>query len=91
MCSFCKKSDGQRRLRKSKSKSKCKNYLRKKIAINMEEFKKKRFVSPAQAIAVAYSQVRKKHPACKRMLNKTKLKKNSKKMRVLYLIKKSKK
>lgn len=86
MCCSCKNYDGQRR--KSKRKSKCKNYLKNKIIKNMGEYKKKKFVSPAQAIAVAYSQVRSKHPSCKRVLNKSKKRKNSKKMRILYLIKK---
>ena len=58
--------------RRRKSRSKCKNRLRKKIAINMKELKKKRslFKNPAQAIAVSYSQVLKKHPACKKSLRR---------------------
>ena len=64
----CIKSTRRRR----KSRSKCKNRLRKKIAINMKELKKKRslFKNPAQAIAVSYSQVLKKHPACKKSLRR---------------------
>jgi hypothetical protein len=34
----------------------------------MKELKEGKFVSRPQAIAVAYSQVQKKHPACKRWL-----------------------
>jgi hypothetical protein len=47
--------------------SKCKDYLSKKIGINIREGIYK---SNAQAIAVAYSQVSKKHPSCKRVLRK---------------------
>lgn len=62
----------KRRKSRSKKSSKCKNRLRKKIAINMKELKKKRslFKNPAQAIAVSYSQVLKKHPACKKSLRR---------------------
>jgi predicted transcriptional regulator len=37
-----------------------KRYLKKKIAINIDEYRKGRWVSPQQAIAVSYSQARKK-------------------------------
>jgi hypothetical protein len=54
-----------------KSKSLCKSRLAKKIAINMKEMKEDgRYVSKAQAIAVAYSQVQKMYPGCKRILKK---------------------
>ena len=56
------------RLRKKKSKSKCKSYLRNKIKRNIEELKKGLYKNPAQAIAVSYNQVQKKHPSCKRVL-----------------------
>jgi len=52
------RSDGKRR-------SICKDYLGKKIGININEGIYK---SRAQAIAVAYSQVGKKYPQCKRIL-----------------------
>lgn len=58
-------------IRKSsrKSKSLCKSRLAKKIAINIREMKKEgKYVSKAQAIAVAYSQVQKMFPGCKRVL-----------------------
>jgi hypothetical protein len=48
----------------TKKKMSCKDYLRKKIEINMREFKEGRFKTAKQAIAVSYSQVRKKHPRC---------------------------
>ena len=60
-------------IRKSslKSKSLCKSRLSKKIAINMREMKEEgKYVSKAQAIAVAYSQVQKMYPGCKRVLKK---------------------
>ncbi len=37
-----------------------KRYLRKKINLNMEEYHQGRWVSPQQAVAVSYSQTRKK-------------------------------
>lgn len=59
-----------RKTKKSK-KSKCQKMVSKKIAINMREFKEgKMFVSPKQAIAVAYSQVKKKSPLCAKLLRK---------------------
>ena len=57
---------------RSRSRSKCKKYLQAKIGINVNEFHKGRFVSKNQAIAVSYSQVSRKHPACKRFLSKNK-------------------
>jgi hypothetical protein len=51
-------------------KQKCRSRLYKKIAINLKEMKKGVYASPQQAIAVSYSQVREKYPACKRILTK---------------------
>ncbi len=62
-----RKSDRKRR-------SICKDYLGKKIGININEGIYK---SRAQAIAVAYSQVRKKYPQCKRILGIRSKKKKS--------------
>lgn len=45
--------------------SDCKKKLQDKIRINMEEYHEGRWVSPKQAIAVSYSQVRKKYPECR--------------------------
>ena len=42
----------------------CKQLLQKKIQINIEEYKKGWWVSPKQAVAVSYSQIRKKYPEC---------------------------
>lgn len=46
----------------------CKHKLQEKIKINMAEYKTGRWVSPKQAIAVSYSQIRKKYPSCKKVL-----------------------
>lgn len=45
-------------------KSPCKTFLKEKIRENMKEYKQGRFSSPKQAIAVSYSQTRKKYPNC---------------------------
>ena len=55
---------------KKSKKSLCKQRLSKKISINMKEMKNGRYKSPAQAIAVSYSQVLKEFPRCKRVLKK---------------------
>lgn len=47
----------------------CKQRLSKKIGININEMKDGRYVSRAQAIAVAYKQIAKKFPHCKRFLS----------------------
>ena len=60
----------RRKSRKSRSSGKCSMYLNRKIGINISEFKTGRYKSPSQAVAVAYSQVRKEHPACNRMFPK---------------------
>jgi len=60
-------------------KKSCRSELSRKIAINMAEYKAGRYKSPAQAIAVAYSQVQKKRPHCKKSLKKSKKSKNKKK------------
>ena len=43
----------------------CKRQLQKKIKINIAEYKTGRWVSPKQAVAVSYSQTRRKFPECK--------------------------
>ena len=55
-----------------KSKSVCKQRLSKKIAKNMKEMKEGRYKSPAQAIAVSYSQILKEFPRCKKSLKRVK-------------------
>ena len=66
-----KKTKKKSKSKRSKSKSLCKQRLQKKISINMKEMKEdKKYVSRAQAIAVAYSQIKKKYPHCKQYLTK---------------------
>ena len=61
----------KKRSRKSVSlKEKCQKWVSNKIAINMGEYKDGKYKSPKQAIAVAYSQVLKKHPECKKVLKR---------------------
>ena len=42
----------------------CKKLLQEKIVLNISEYKKGRYVSIKQAIAVSYSQIKKKFPEC---------------------------
>jgi hypothetical protein len=49
-----------------KTKSKCQDFLRKKIRTNMKEYKDGMFSSREQAIAVSYSQTKEKLPYCSR-------------------------
>tara|TARA_B100000401_G_scaffold420440_1_gene345909 strand:+ start:1877 stop:2413 length:537 start_codon:yes stop_codon:yes gene_type:complete len=60
---------GKKRRKKTKSKptKKCKQYLRNKIKKTMREYKKKTkgIKNRKQALAIAYSQTKKKHPKCK--------------------------
>jgi hypothetical protein len=44
----------------------CQTKLKNKIRINMAEYKKGRFSSRQQALAVSYAQVKKKSPSCKK-------------------------
>jgi hypothetical protein len=57
---------------KKNSKKYCQSKVSKKISINMKEMKSgnKKIKSPSQAIAIAYSQIRKKYPKCSRFLKK---------------------
>ena len=81
-----KKSMKKMRMGMRKS-AKCQKLLSNKIGINMAEYKQGRYSSPKQAIAVAYSQVRKAHPTCKGPITKSRKsrrpakKSNSKKTR----------
>ena len=52
------------------TKAKCKELLKEKIKINMEEWKSGKFVSQKQALAVSYSQIKKKYPGCRRFFKK---------------------
>jgi hypothetical protein len=60
-----KKSAGK----KPKKSPTCKQRLSKKIGININEMKDGRYVSRAQAIAVAYKQIAKEFPHCKRFIS----------------------
>lgn len=57
----------RRKTKKSAKTSKCKQYLKSKIKKTMREYKKKRkgVKSRKQALAIAYSQTKKKYPRCK--------------------------
>ncbi len=50
----------------SLTKRSCQTKLKNKIRINMSEYKKGRFSSRQQALAVSYAQLKKKSPSCKR-------------------------
>lgn len=49
---------------------KCKELVGKKIGTTMKEYKKGRFVSKEQAIAVGFKTTIKEHPECKKNLRK---------------------
>jgi hypothetical protein len=71
-----KRSDGKRR--RSKRSKRCRSLLGKKIGINIREGI---YANKAQAIAVAYSQVRKRYPSCRRILRSKKSRKSKKSKR----------
>ena len=52
-------------------KASCLLSLRRKIKVNMKEYKSGRWVSPKQALAVSYSQVKKRRPECKRYFKRS--------------------
>jgi hypothetical protein len=56
--------------RRTYKRSKCRTYLQDKIRININEYKQGRYKSRNQAIAVSYSQVKKKKPMCKKILSR---------------------
>ncbi len=60
------KRSGSRKKRSSRAKRSCQTKLKNKIRINMTEYKKGRFSSRKQALAVSYAQVKKKYPSCKK-------------------------
>ena len=69
-----KKKINKRINRRSRSnvKSFCRSKLSKKIAINLREMKSgnKRIKSQKQAIAISYSQIKKKYPKCVKSLKR---------------------
>ena len=64
-----KKSVGKKVKKSAKKIPTCKKRLSEKIGININEMKDGRYVSRAQAIAVAYKQIAKGFPHCKRYLS----------------------
>jgi len=48
----------------------CAELLKEKIRTNLAEYKKGKYVSPLQAIAVSYSQLRARYPSCKQVFTK---------------------
>lgn len=72
-----KKTKRSKKIKRSKRSKKslkefCRNKLSNKIRINMKELKSgsKRIKSQSQAIAVSYSQIKKKFPKCSRSLKR---------------------
>ena len=62
---------GKKGPKMSTNESNCKKKLNTKIAINLMEYKEKKYYqNPDQAIAVAYNQVTKKNPKCKKYFKK---------------------
>ena len=57
----------KRKKTRSSASKKCKQYLKNKIKKTMHEYKKKTkgIKNRKQALAIAYSQTKKKHPKCK--------------------------
>lgn len=66
-----KKKINSKRISRSR-KSFCKSKLSKKISINIREMKtgNKKIKSPKQAIAISYSQIKKKYPKCIKSLKR---------------------
>ena len=57
-------------VRKSTKHEKCLSFLKRKIAININEYKQGRWKTRQQAIAVSYSQTRDKYPKCAKFFEK---------------------
>lgn len=64
--------NSKKKSKRGSLKKTCRTKLSDKIKINMKEYKKgnKRIISPLQAIAIAYSQIKKKYPKCSRILKR---------------------
>jgi len=56
----------KRQISPVRTKAQCNSFLRRKIKKNMNEYKQGRYVSRQQALAVSYSQLKKKSPYCSR-------------------------
>ena len=69
--SYARKSRKGRPKKKMSALSRsCKNKLNNKIKINLDEYKKGRYSSRAQAVAVSYAQIKKKYPKCRKTLSR---------------------
>ncbi len=66
-------------MKRKTSSDRCKKFLNEKIKINMHELKGGKFKTVAQAIAISYAQIRKKHPSCKFKLTRSKSNKSKSK------------
>ena len=51
--------------RASKKETKCYKYLQNKISYNLDEYKKGKYKTSKQAIAISYAQAKLKYPDCK--------------------------
>ena len=58
------------RKKMSRNSRRCKNLLKKKIEKNIKEYGKGKYVSRSQAIAVAYSQVKKSNLSCRKVFRR---------------------
>jgi len=67
-----RKSETSYRFKSNTHKKGCREMLSDKISINMKEYKKGRYSSPKQSIAVSYSQIKKMYPKCSTYLKKSK-------------------
>lgn len=65
------KKSARRSKRRSPKEVICRKKLSAKIGININEYKQGRYKSPSQAVAVSYSQVKKKYPDCTKYLKKS--------------------
>lgn len=67
-----KRNRKSKRSKRGSLKNFCRSKLSNKIKINMKEYKQgnKRIKSAIQAIAIAYSQIKKKYPKCSRSLKR---------------------
>lgn len=65
-----RKSLKKSRKHSSRGKLGCRSLLSKKIRVNMKEYKSGRYSSRSQAIAVAFSMLRKSRPGCNKYFKK---------------------
>ena len=69
-CAYLKKIVIKKNKNKKGGKITCQASVSQKIKRNIKEFEKGRYKSPAQAIAVSYSEISRERPGCKRVLKK---------------------